>query len=197
MLHNCNIDRVIKRVYVLVAYFFTACKLLKKKHYFCAPLIKRNMSTITTSTNFSEKWKVETSQQKLFTGDQVIDAYLTGKREGLQIAQKVFLDQLKNNLDKSGEKVTDLLHHLNARDIHNNEAFLKINSWNYLTILISVKEEDFFKESFLPVYDFVEELEEDLNTDTCTVNFSFVDYQEEINDYVLHCDGFVLKLNTD
>ncbi|MCX2478891.1 hypothetical protein OQY15_07295 [Pedobacter sp. MC2016-15] len=155
------------------------------------------MSTITTSTNFSEKWKVETSQQKLFTGDQVIDAYLTGKREGLQIAQKVFLDQLKNNLDKSGEKVTDLLHHLNARDIHNNEAFLKINSWNYLTILISVKEEDFFKESFLPVYDFVEELEEDLNTDTCTVNFSFVDYQEEINDYVLHCDGFVLKLNTD
>lgn len=151
------------------------------------------MQIVSTPADFSEKWKVENDQQKLFTGDQVIDAYLSGKRDGLQSAQKVILNQLQENVDKSGQKVNELLSHLDGLSFNGTDAFLKINSWNYLTVLVSVKEDDFFNESFLKVYEYVEKLESELNNEACHVNFSFVDYNNSLNHYTLKCDGFILK----
>ncbi|SES00271.1 hypothetical protein [Pedobacter rhizosphaerae] len=153
------------------------------------------MATATTGSNISEKWNIEAPNQNLFTGDQVIDAYLSGKKDGLRSAEKVILDRLDNNVDNSGTQVLDLLKFLDRKNISGNDAYLKINSWKDLSILISVKESDFYNESFLNVYEFVEHLEETLNSETCHVEFSFVDFNEKLNDYNLHCDGYVLKYN--
>lgn len=141
----------------------------------------------------SENWHYDRKDGD-FTGDHVIDAYLKGKRDGLQSHQKTLLNSLKTNVDHCAQYAHDIIRHLTELKFNDSTAFLKINRLDNFKVLIAIKEDDFLNPGFLKIYDYVCEIEENICNDTFNVDFTFLDYNKEINENNLNSDGFILKL---
>jgi len=153
------------------------------------------MAEAVATKQISEEWDFEARKQSVFTGDHVIDAYLQGKKDGLESYQKALLNNLKQNVSECGKHTSQLLTHLKDKNFNDTSAFLKINQWDSFSVLVSIKENDFLNPAFLQVYDYLTELEDNIcsDSDTLKVGFSFVDYNEHVNDQNIIADGYVLK----
>lgn len=152
------------------------------------------MQDIISKVNISGCWDLKERKEGFFTGDQVIDAYLKGKRDGLKTYRKAMLNNLDKNVNECAKHTYAVIEHLKEKKMGQTSAFLKIDSWNNFHVLIGVKETDFLNPDFLKVYDYVSALEEEISTDTLKVDFSFLDFVDEINEKRIGSDGFVLKL---
>ncbi|WP_145860822.1 hypothetical protein [Pedobacter suwonensis] len=151
------------------------------------------MEQAISSNKAASDWKLDPQKGDVYTGDQVIDAYLTGKKHGLQSYQKSLYNSLQQNVDACAVITKSVLEYLKKINIESDTAFLKINNWDNFNIILPVKEEDFLDEKFLSVYDFASDLEEKSINDTFNFGVSFLDYTEKLNEHNLQCDGFILK----
>lgn len=144
---------------------------------------------IVTSTN----WNFTSQKERWYSSDQVIDAYLKGKNEGLEQGQKLILEQLIRNLSKTGNHTSEIIQFLNASNFHPISAFLKINSWDDFGILIVLPESEFIAPSIIDVYDFISEFENRITEEFYNVHIQFCCASEQINEKSIESDGFVLK----
>lgn len=152
------------------------------------------MQDIISKVNISESWDLKERKEGFFTGDQVIDAYLKGKVDGLKNYKKTMLINLNKNVNECARYTRIVIGHLKERNMEQTSAFLKIDSWNTFRVMIGVKEVDFLNPDFLKVYDYVSALEDKISSETLKVDFSFLDFTDEINEKRLGAAGFLLKL---
>lgn len=152
------------------------------------------MSEVISKVYISEDWNIDKSSDNIFSSDEVIDAYFRGKKDGLKSHQQSLLDSLNNNVDSCAKHSYEVITHLKEKGFENTSAFLKILQWNTLRVIVSLKEQDFLNPDFLEIYDFVSKLEERVCSNTYTIDFSFLDYSEKVNEKNLHADGYILKL---
>lgn len=138
-------------------------------------------------------WELTSPKEKLFSSDQVIDAYLRGKNEGLEQAQKLILEKLNDNIVKSGKHASELLVYMKKRGFNPQAAFLKINSWDDFTVLIILPENEFVDEKIDGVYDYFTEFETLISEKLYHMHISICDTVDELDESYIHADGFVLK----
>jgi len=94
-------------------------------------------------------WEFTSPKDKTISSDHVIDAYLKGKKEGLEQAQKLMLDRLTQNINKSGIYTTELLNFLKKKKLNPISAFLKINSWDSFKVLLILPEKEFLSDKII------------------------------------------------
>jgi hypothetical protein len=156
-----------------------------------------------------ENWDLTTSKDKLFSSDHVIEAYFKGINEGrakginegrkkgivegLEQGQKLVLDKLKNNIDKSGKHTSEILNYFKDQKFNPIAAYLKINSWDDFTILIVVPENEFIDPKFLPIYNYISKFESDVNEELYRLQIMICDTEGKIDDNYIKSDGFVFK----
>jgi len=140
-----------------------------------------------------ENWEFTSSEDKLFSTDHVIDAYLKGKNEGLEQQQRLIIEKLVSNIDKSGKYTTEVINFLKKKKLKPIAAFLKINSWDDFETLIIVPEKDFLNEKMLEVYKFISNLESRVSEDMYQLEISFCNQDEKIDEDYIRSDGYVLK----
>jgi len=138
-------------------------------------------------------WEFTSPGEKLFSSDHVIDAYLKGKNEGLEHAQRLVIEKLIANIDKSGKNTRRILEFLKQISINPISAFLKINSWDDFSILIILPQSDYLGDKIILAYNFISELEEEVTEEFYHLQVSFCDTEDTIDSNSIRSDGFVLK----
>lgn len=145
--------------------------------------------------NISELWEVEPSREGKYTENDVIDAYLKGKKTGLESHQRALVKTLNENVDKCGSYTEEVIKYLNGLEITPKDVFLRINKFDLLNVLICVPEKDFLSEKFFAVYDFITGFEDEKNSlnDTFSLEFSFLDFQDNYCMSTINGDGYILR----
>ncbi|EZH75045.1 hypothetical protein ATO12_09975 [Aquimarina atlantica] len=155
------------------------------------------METTTTNTSGlgdSQTWEVSVDKNSIFTNDDVIDAYLKGKKEGIKETKQIFVDKLNENINKSAVYTDKMLSFLKKRKLNPISAHLKIKSFNDFVILITLPEDEFISEDFLVSYDFAATIEEEVTNDKYyNLMFLFSDRADgQFNTSLLVSDGFFM-----
>jgi len=141
-----------------------------------------------------ETWEVSVDRNSIYTNDDVINAYLKGKDDGMKAGNKLFIDKLNENIEKSADYTTRMISFLKQRKLSPISAHLKIKAYNDFVILVTLPEDEFISEDFLVSYDFASTIEEEVTKDEYyNVMFMFSDRDDEgFNKNLLASDGFFL-----
>lgn len=141
-----------------------------------------------------ETWEVSVDRNSIYTNDDVINAYLKGKDDGMKAGNKLFIDKLNENIEKSADYTTRMIYFLKQRKLSPISAHLKIKAYNDFVILVTLPEDEFISEDFLVSYDFASTIEEEVTKDEYyNVMFMFSDRDDEsFNKNLLASDGFFL-----
>ncbi|TAF74431.1 MAG: hypothetical protein EAZ53_09330 [Bacteroidetes bacterium] len=138
-------------------------------------------------------WEFTSPKEKLFSSDHVIDAYLKGQKSGLEQAQRLILEKLVSNINKSGKNTTAILDFIRKKKFNPISAYLKINSFDDFAILIVLPQSEFIDKKIFSIYDFISELENKENEDLYHIQVSICDTEEGIDENYVRSDGFNLK----
>ena len=138
-------------------------------------------------------WELTSPNERLYTSDHVIDAYLTGKNEALEQTEKLIIDKLKTNINNSGSHTNEILKYLKKQKFNPIGAYLKINSWDDFSILLILPENEFLSDKIFSVYDYLTNLEDSVSSEFYKLNISIYDTNGEIDDNCIKADGFNLK----
>lgn len=141
-----------------------------------------------------ESWELTPDKDKLFSSDQVVDAYMKGRKEGLRQSQKLIVDKLISNINKAGEHARKAIDFLTKNKIEYNGAYLKVDSWDDLSVMIVLPEREFLSDKMLKVYDHISVLEDTVSEDLYNLQFEICDTSGQIDEDCLNSDGYVFKL---
>ncbi len=138
-------------------------------------------------------WEFTSPKEKLFSSDHVIDAYLKGKSEGLEQQQKLVVEKLISNINKSGKYTNEILSFLKKKKFNPTSAYLRINSWDDFSILIVLPQKEFLDKKILIAYNFITELESKVKEDMYNAEVMICDTEDKIDENYIRSDGFALK----
>jgi hypothetical protein len=152
--------------------------------------------TLSKRESISDLWEFKPSKEGKYTEDHVIDAYLQGKKTGLESHHKALVKALEQNVDLCGNYTEQVFNFLKEQSIEPQDAFLKISKFDLFNVIICVPEKDFLNEKFFGVYDYISEFEVKNNSSkdsTFQVEFSFLDFQDQYCVNTLNSDGYILR----
>ncbi|MBE9492094.1 MAG: hypothetical protein IMY70_04355 [Bacteroidetes bacterium] len=143
-------------------------------------------------------WKIiperKGKEKKIYSGDDVIDAYLKGKKDQKNSDTQVFIDKLKDNLNLAksiSEKLYSIIinHGFKCKIVK-----LKIKDIYTYTSLFIIDEDDFCKDDFLKIYKESIKIKKEVNTSkTFNYNTMFSPDNRELSDNCVSIDGFYLS----
>jgi hypothetical protein len=138
-------------------------------------------------------WELTSPKDKLFSSDHVIDAYLKGKNDGLEQQQRLIIEKLISNINKAGKNTSNILSFLRKKKLNPISAYLRINSWDDFSILITLPQVEFLDKKMLNVYDYISELESKVDENMYHIQVSVCDTEDNIDENYVRSDGFALK----
>lgn len=138
-------------------------------------------------------WEFTNPKEKLFSSNQVIDAYLKGQKSGLEKAQQVMFQKLVLNINKSGKNTSTILDYFRNKNFNPISAYLRINSFDDFALLILLPQREFIAKEMLNIYDFISEFESKENEEYYHIQISICDTEEGIEESYVRSDGFNLK----
>ena len=151
------------------------------------------METLKHIGTISKNWIITEPREAYYSSDKVIDAYMLGKKEGLEQAQKAIFALLEKNLVKCHQLTTKVITTLRQRKFNPSNAYLRIISFDVFEVLITLPENEFLADEFLFIYDDINRIETTESSDLYSVTFSFSDSGIDFDEKHLQSDGFILK----
>ena len=142
-------------------------------------------------------WVLPKNSDRLYTSDQLIDAYFYGKRNALEATKRLVDEKFSNNIDKSGFISSNLLIHLQNKKYTPVDAYLRINAIDNFDIMVTVPENEMMGDDFLDMYNVVSEIETRSKDEYYDVLISFCPLNDNFEEKNVFSDGFLLKLAKD
>ncbi|MDU0369098.1 hypothetical protein ACFPAF_01730 [Hymenobacter endophyticus] len=143
-------------------------------------------------------WQPTEVETKSFNSDAVIDAYLKGREDGfaheVSEMERLAVQILKDNATKAAFSTNAVLAFLKENKLAAVDAYLKVSSWDELSVMVLVKHTSFLKPSFKQVYNLVSELETASEQENLALYFTFAPYSKDFNISCLNADGYALRL---
>jgi hypothetical protein len=128
------------------------------------------------------------------SGNRLIEAYLKGKKAGMEQYQKLMLSKLEENIEKSGKISLSLMDTLKENNFTPIDAYLRVHSWGRFDIMITVPDEDTMKEEFLDMYDVISNVEQEYKEEFYSIFITFCSVDENFEEQLVFWDGYSLKL---
>lgn len=142
-------------------------------------------------------WQPTEAKGASFDSNAVIDAYLVGKHDGFNHGmgemQRATVELLRNNADKAAAATATLLDALRQQGIVPIGSYLKVLSWDELSVLVLVEEAFFLQPTFKQIYDVVYQLEEANEQANLTLTFGFAPFGEHFSMTCMSADGYSLR----
>ncbi len=126
--------------------------------------------------------------------DKIIDAYRSGKKDGMEQQEKLLNKNLKENINKSGKISLDLFKTLKENKFTPVDAYLRVDSWDRIEVMITIHEKDYIKEEFLDMFDIVSEIEENSKEDFFSISITFCSINDNFDEEYVSSDGYIFKL---
>jgi len=143
--------------------------------------------------NSTSTW-ITTEKSDYFTSDELINAYLTGKREALEATKRLAIDKLSNNINKSGVISLNLLKSLADEKFTPLDAYLRINAIDNFDIMVTIPENEMTGDDFINMYRLVSNIEEKSRDEYYDVFISFCPFNDHFEEINIESDGYFLKL---
>jgi hypothetical protein len=154
------------------------------------------MEIATTKDVYTSiNWKQ--TEKEFFTSDDVVEAYLAGKREGLNSERRALLDKLNANINEAGKATSNIFKYIQSKSITPKDVYLKIEAWDTLSIIVLVEESDYLKGDFNEVYENVCLIEDTFNKEYTHLFFSFIADSGKLNIEHLQSDGYIFVYTKD
>ncbi len=139
------------------------------------------MSITKTKTEKKSSYNWIQHEEKYYTSDDLINAYLKGKEEQKNSGNK----ELSETLDKNFKKAQKIVESLNKKiidlkfDIY--EAYLRIIDINRFDTIFAIKQDDYLLDEFDSVYDLSRNLEKKNNKNGFYIDIIFMPYTKNLN----------------
>lgn len=142
------------------------------------------------------KWEINNPVDKdqYYNCDAVIEAYLKGEKDGLKNEQKVLFNQFTSNVERTKTNVIKLLTDIESHGFKPLTAYIKFDSFDVFHALISVPESDFVKDEFLNAYNQAIKLENEIQDELYSLDFSFIPMSDNTIEESITHDGYVIRL---
>jgi len=152
-------------------------------------------TAVQQEKRISEHWEVTPSGGIRYTEDDVIDAYLMGKKDGLAGRQRVLAKAFRENVDRCGEYTEKILRYLEDKGFSPENAYLRIGGFDLFNVIICVPRSEFWSDEFLETYDYVGEIEDEIEASESPFfgEFSFMGFHDGYNTKAMVSDGYTLK----
>lgn len=139
-------------------------------------------------------WKLEKGEPS-YSSNAVIDAYLTGKREGVEEEKKILLDKFNDNLAKALDLASSIIDELKSKKVNCQGAVLGADGYSYFKSIFFIDESTHIELNKLrEIYQSAESITSQEINDTFYSTFSFLPYKKkEINHKRLMSDGFFMR----
>ena len=153
-------------------------------------------NSTAVSVEAAKKWTmVSTPEQKksgLYSADDVINAYLAGKKKGFDEHKQILLEKFSSNLSIAQAKGSELFEFLSSMNIKIFHLFLKPSSITNFSILCVVGQDDFLSEKISEAYEKTIEEKKKVRSGTFGMEFSFMP-DGNINSKKIASDGYIFK----
>jgi hypothetical protein len=142
------------------------------------------------------KWGVvtERSKKENFSADDIIDAYESGKKDGINYYTTTFKKELKSNLQKAIKTIEDF--YKKSLDGKSHFVMLRISSINYFDVIAALDRDIYFNDDKCkPIY----EESFSLSRSNRNINISFIPSsgKESVNLESLIADDYLIILHDD
>lgn len=130
--------------------------------------------------------------KKVYSDNDVINAYIKGRADGMIQQQIILLEKFKNNLEKAKTIAGKFYNELNEKF---NCLYLKLKATDITEFeaLVVIDEADFIKDNFKNAYQEARKLKKEVNETTFNLSFSFMPFSKNIDDNALLIDGYFLQ----
>ena len=129
----------------------------------------------------------------VYTGDDLIDAFLTGKEAGKNEHFRILLAQFKENIDQAASLSEKLYKQIAELNIKPFDVRIKAEDITRFKALFIVQKEDFLSDEFRNAYVLSRKIKNDSESDKFYISFSFTPSSEDLNEHCLVADGFFMK----
>ncbi len=132
------------------------------------------ISTANHVDRLPDNWEVQTTDEqkgkKIFSSEEVLDAYLQGKDEQNALSKRILVE----NLNKALYLATELTSTFKQKEIKCIHAFLKPRQITEFEALFVLSESDYTSSSFSEIYASVVLKEAEVNNKTFYFSHSFI-----------------------
>lgn len=152
----------------------------------------RTMKEVETS-DWSLKPRIEFQKEKVYSADEVIDAYFKGRKDQFEEDKKILLDIFSRNLDKAKLVCEEFF-----RTLADNNIVCKFVSLRALTVthfdaVFVVSKKNFLSLDFDTIYRMSREKKKQINTATFQFSFSFMPLTILLNEDQMLTDGYIMR----
>lgn len=140
-----------------------------------------------------ERWEHDKPSDGHFTSDDVLNAYLTGKKDGLESEKRLQLDKLRQNLQKTGNVTGSLLTYFSELNFNPIDTYLRVNNWNDFNLLILLPESEFLSKEMLGAYNHISDIEEGQCDEFFHLNVSVCDVDGKPNLKMIKSDNYLFR----
>jgi hypothetical protein len=140
----------------------------------------------------AKEWRLVAPKEDVYC-NELIKAYLKGRSDGLEQAQKLVLDKLKDNIDKSGNVAFNLLAVLKKNGFHPEAAYLKVEDWNRFSVMTLIPDKEWGDEKFLEMIDQSSGMEKDASDEYFNVLIVFCPIENNFDEKYAVSDGYLFK----
>lgn len=133
------------------------------------------------------------TNEYIYTGDHLIDAYLRGLKDGKDEQQKILTQKFAENLDAATHAAEQLLANAKEMDVHFSDIRLKADGITQFTALFVTDVDAFISDHFRQVYTLAKNLKTKIESDSFFIDFSFMPSTGPINENTINADGYFLK----
>lgn len=154
------------------------------------------MELLSTQLNSAESTFLPKNWEKskdVYTGDDLIDAFLRGKKVGQDEHYRILSKQLEENINKAAELAENLFDEISKNKIQPIEIHLKAEDITKYKALVIVSKDDFISDNFRQVYTIARKIKDKSETENFYISFAFTTSSEHLNEQLLLSDGFFMK----
>ena len=126
--------------------------------------------------------------------NQLIDAYLNGKKDGMEQYKKLEISKMEENIKKTGIVASYILNTFKNNKFAPIDAYLRVNSFDRFDIMVTVPEDDCLKENFLDMYDVISDIETKSKEEFYMVFISICSINNYFDEQIVISDGYSWKL---
>lgn len=132
----------------------------------------------------------------MFTGDELIEAYLQGCKEGIDQYKKVLLNKLSENISLAQKLGSVFIGRLNGNGIVCSGAHLKYMDIERYKIIFVLNPDVYYNfDAMAPIYEMAYSFEAEKSAEDFFIEIAFLPKVDSINQNRLVSDGFIFEYN--
>ncbi len=154
-------------------------------------IVKNTKSTKTT--DWSLKPTIEVQKEKIYSDDEIVDAFFKGRQEQFEEDKKILLDTFSSNLAQAKKVCEEFFDTLWNSNIRCKFVLLRALTITHFDAVFVVPKEKFLSPDFISIYKMARNKKTAVNTTTFQFFFSFMPLTDTLNEERMLNEGYIMR----